>query len=199
MAAVLTAMSDQINKERHHLILARISTERLLKTDEVAAPVAWLCSAASSFATGGMRVVRRPRHALTRHHTGDFCGTQDVAACTDDIDGDAGRSEGHVGHIAPELDSRRFQRQARSWRCLTWEHLAAMILRRMKGISRDIRGQLQSHGLTGLQARHYDGHEYVAEKRHALEVLCACLESRARVAAAARLKDNARDRRARLG
>lgn len=68
-----------------------------------------------------------------------------------------------------------------------------------KGISRDIRGQLQSHGLTGLQARHYDGHEYVAEKRHALEVLCACLESRARVAAAARLKDNARDRRARLG
>lgn len=44
-----------------------------------------------------------------------------------------------------------------------------------KGISRDIRGQLQSHGLTGLQARHYDGHDYMAEKRHALEVLLASL------------------------
>lgn len=42
-----------------------------------------------------------------------------------------------------------------------------------KGISRDVRGQLQSHGLTGVQARHYDGHDYLAEKRHALELLVA--------------------------
>ena len=141
-------MSDQIDKERHHLTLARISTERLLKTDEVAAPVAWLCSAASSFATGGMRVARRPRHALTRHHACDFCGTQDVAACANDIDGDAGRSEGHVGPIAPELYSRRFQRQARSWRCLTWEHLAAMIARRMSSASGgNVRPTLLSHPL----------------------------------------------------
>ncbi len=40
-----------------------------------------------------------------------------------------------------------------------------------QGISREIRGHLQSHGLTGVQARHYDGHDYMPEKRMALEVL----------------------------
>jgi integrase len=44
------------------------------------------------------------------------------------------------------------------------------------GISREIRGHLQSHGLTGVQARHYDGHDYMPEKRHALEVLQAAIE-----------------------
>ena len=39
------------------------------------------------------------------------------------------------------------------------------------GVSREIRGHLQSHGLTGVQARHYDGHDYMREKRKALEVL----------------------------
>ena len=39
------------------------------------------------------------------------------------------------------------------------------------GISREVRGHLQSHGLTGVQARHYDGHDYMPEKRRALEVL----------------------------
>lgn len=39
------------------------------------------------------------------------------------------------------------------------------------GVSREIRGHLQSHGLTGVQARHYDGHDYMPEKRSALEIL----------------------------
>ncbi len=38
-------------------------------------------------------------------------------------------------------------------------------------ISREIRGHLQSHGLTGIQARHYDGHDYMLEKPEALDVL----------------------------
>lgn len=38
-------------------------------------------------------------------------------------------------------------------------------------ISREIRGHVQSHGLTGIQARHYDGHDYMLEKREALELL----------------------------
>jgi integrase len=38
-------------------------------------------------------------------------------------------------------------------------------------ISSEIRGRLQSHGVSGVQARHYDGHDYLAEKRHALETL----------------------------
>ena len=39
------------------------------------------------------------------------------------------------------------------------------------GVSREVRGHLQSHGLTGVQARHYDGHDYMPEKRMAIEVL----------------------------
>ena len=39
------------------------------------------------------------------------------------------------------------------------------------GVSREVRGHLQSHGLTGVQARHYDGHDYMPEKRQAIEVL----------------------------
>lgn len=40
-----------------------------------------------------------------------------------------------------------------------------------EGVSREVRAQLQSHGLGGVQARHYDRHEYLQEKREALEVL----------------------------
>jgi len=40
-----------------------------------------------------------------------------------------------------------------------------------EGVSAEIRAQLQSHGLGGVQARHYDRHEYMAEKRDALETL----------------------------
>ena len=43
-------------------------------------------------------------------------------------------------------------------------------------ISTDIRGRLQSHGISGVQARHYDGHDYMDEKRHALETLFTLLD-----------------------
>jgi integrase len=43
------------------------------------------------------------------------------------------------------------------------------------GVTREVRGHLQSHGLTGVQARHYDGHDYMREKREALQVLQALL------------------------
>lgn len=36
------------------------------------------------------------------------------------------------------------------------------------GVSSDVRAQLQSHGLGGIQQRHYDWHDYMAEKRKAL-------------------------------
>ena len=44
-------------------------------------------------------------------------------------------------------------------------------------ISADIRGRLQSHGISGVQNRHYDGHDYQDEKRHALETLLALLDA----------------------
>lgn len=39
------------------------------------------------------------------------------------------------------------------------------------GISKEHRSQLQNHGLGGVQDRHYDMHEYLEEKRAALETL----------------------------
>lgn len=38
-------------------------------------------------------------------------------------------------------------------------------------VNSDTRGRLQSHGVAGVQARHYDGHDYMDEKRQALEAL----------------------------
>jgi integrase len=46
------------------------------------------------------------------------------------------------------------------------------------GVGRDVRGQLQSHGLTGVQAKHYDAHDYLPEKRAALEKLLQLLEQK---------------------
>jgi hypothetical protein len=39
------------------------------------------------------------------------------------------------------------------------------------GVSREARAQLQSHGLGGIQSRHYDRHDYMGEKLSALEQL----------------------------
>jgi hypothetical protein len=44
-------------------------------------------------------------------------------------------------------------------------------------ISADHGGRLQSHGISGVQARHYDGHDYMDEKRHALETLLNPLQT----------------------
>lgn len=44
------------------------------------------------------------------------------------------------------------------------------------GVSREARGHLQSHGIGGVQARHYDANDYLNVKRNALEVLFAQLE-----------------------
>ena len=37
------------------------------------------------------------------------------------------------------------------------------------GISKDLSAQIQSHGLGGVQDRHYDRHEYMDEKRRVLK------------------------------
>ena len=43
-------------------------------------------------------------------------------------------------------------------------------------ISSDTRGHLLSHGVTGVQAASYDGHDYMDVKREALERLSGFLE-----------------------
>jgi integrase len=37
------------------------------------------------------------------------------------------------------------------------------------GITKDIRAQLLSHGISGVQAKHYDRYSYLTEKREALD------------------------------
>ncbi|WP_304305888.1 integrase [Pseudacidovorax intermedius] len=44
-------------------------------------------------------------------------------------------------------------------------------------VPQEVRGRLQSHGIAGVQARHYDGHSYMEEKRAALETLFTRLTS----------------------
>lgn len=43
-------------------------------------------------------------------------------------------------------------------------------------VSSEIRGRLQSHGIAGVQARHYDGHSYSVEKLEALNKLYKTLQ-----------------------
>ena len=49
------------------------------------------------------------------------------------------------------------------------------------GISSDVRARLQSHGLGGVQARHYDRHDYAKDMRVALTKLRALLVAKKRV------------------
>ena len=45
-------------------------------------------------------------------------------------------------------------------------------------VSKEVRGYLQSHGLNGVQTRHYDRHDYEQEKRQALRLLHSWIASR---------------------
>lgn len=44
------------------------------------------------------------------------------------------------------------------------------------GVSKEIRGRLQSHGISGVQDRHYNAYEYMKEKEDALSLLFKYLE-----------------------
>jgi integrase len=71
-----------------------------------------------------------------------------------------------VNDIATEmLEAKELREsfQLRDLRRTCETMLAAM------GMSSDIRAQVQSHGLGGVQARHYDRHNYMEEKRSTLE------------------------------
>jgi integrase len=76
----------------------------------------------------------------------------------------------------PKIETRDLRRTAETM-------LAAM------GISKDVRAQLLSHGLGGVQDRHYDQHSYMSEKRHALQAWNDRLEA---LAGGKLLKSNVR-------
>lgn len=68
------------------------------------------------------------------------------------------------GPARPAIQARDLRRTAETM-------MAAM------GISKDLRAQLQSHGLGGVQDRHYDRHDYLQEKLRALEAWDAHLRA----------------------
>ncbi len=45
------------------------------------------------------------------------------------------------------------------------------------GVSKDVRAQIQSHGLGGIQARHYDRNDYMPEKAAALTAWAMYLQT----------------------
>jgi integrase len=47
------------------------------------------------------------------------------------------------------------------------------------GVSQEIRGRLQSHGISGVQNNSYNAHDYIAEKQQALQVLANYLQRKA--------------------
>lgn len=60
-----------------------------------------------------------------------------------------------------------------------------------EGVPVHIRAQLQSHGLGGVQAKHYDRHDYLPEKRAALETLHRlCTDAAAQVIPIKRTRKN---------
>jgi integrase len=63
-----------------------------------------------------------------------------------------------VGDAIPEFTAKRIRSGV--------ETLLASL-----GVSQEVRGRLQSHGVSGVQARHYDGHDYMPEKMKALQLL----------------------------
>lgn len=73
---------------------------------------------------------------------------------------------GFVSKIASEMVEAKEAREPFQLRDVrrTVETMLAGI-----GVSSDIRAQLQSHGLGGVQLRHYNHHDYMPEKRRALE------------------------------
>lgn len=70
-----------------------------------------------------------------------------------------------VSSVAAEMVKAKEARELFEWRDLrrTCETTLAAL-----GVSSDVRAQIQSHGLGGVQQRHYDRHEYALEKRAAL-------------------------------
>jgi hypothetical protein len=95
-----------------------------------------------------------------------------------------------VGAYAISLNggkSRLGERTISDWACAAGAGITDFQAKRIRSgvetllasarISTDTRGRLQSHGISGVQARHYDGHDYLSEKREALETLFNMLET----------------------
>lgn len=95
----------------------------------------------------------------------------------------AGRKSGHLtpntlSHVVLEI-SRDMTEKDKTIKPFQFSDLrrTAETMLASIGISKDTRAQLQSHGLSGVQSRHYDKYEYLTEKQNAIAAWHAHLES----------------------
>ena len=83
--------------------------------------------------------------------------------------------DGGKSHIAPATFSRWAAAEAQACGIVGFKakrlRSGVETLLASAGISQEVRGRLQSHGIGGVQATHYDAHDYLPAKRTALEVL----------------------------
>jgi integrase len=81
--------------------------------------------------------------------------------------------DGGKSHIAPATFSRWAAKAAGGISGFQAKRLRSGVetLLSSAGVSKDTRGRLQSHGISGVQATHYDAHDYLPEKRAALKTL----------------------------
>jgi integrase len=83
-------------------------------------------------------------------------------------------TDGGITHLAPTTLSNWASQVAE-------KHISDFSAKRIRSgietllakskFSQDLRGRLQSHGISGVQNRHYDGHDYLDEKREMLAKL----------------------------
>ncbi|MDO8776701.1 MAG: integrase [Burkholderiaceae bacterium] len=113
---------------------------------------------------GEPRPYTTPLLSLAKEALEECCPTENYAISTD----------GGKTHLAATTFSR--------WACdAVGTQIANFNAKRIRSgvetllakykFSEDLRGRLQSHGMGGVQKRHYDGHTYVDEKKEMLEVL----------------------------
>jgi hypothetical protein len=88
-------------------------------------------------------------------------------------------TDGGVTHLAPTTLSNWAQEVAGAIPFFEGKQIRSRVetLLASVKVSSEIRGRLQSHGISGVQARHYDGHDYLDEKRRALVTLFRLLNA----------------------
>lgn len=164
LAQVLRITDDDVNLQRRTITLLDPKGRRevarrhvLPLTNDAAALVETICKVRRAKWLFGDKSAQTSPDTVSRK------GVELLAAVQANI---AGRLqvEGKEAPERPKLEARDLRRTAETM-------LAAM------GISKDVRAQLLSHGLGGVQGRHYDQHEYMDEKRKALEAWQAQLNA----------------------
>lgn len=133
---------------RRHVLPLTDAAVELIEAINKVRRADWLFGEKNAAAAEGEKVRSGQTHKDTVARKG--------AALLADVQAAVASRLGDKAPKRPKLEARDLRRTAETM-------LASM------GISKDVRAQLLSHGLGGVQGRHYDQHDYMTEKRNALQ------------------------------